>query len=61
MAAMNPLPLRSAVRLAREALYVGVGAGVLAYQRVQVQRRELEKELSRRFSPDPESAEPAPG
>jgi hypothetical protein len=56
--------LRSSTRFAREALYVGVGAGVLAYQRVQVQRRELERELSRRFGgpSDPtETAEPSAG
>jgi hypothetical protein len=58
---MSPLTLRSATRLAREALYIGVGAGVLAVQRLQVQRRELEKELSRRFSSDREPAEPAAG
>ena len=49
-----PGPLRSTLRLAREALYVTVGAGVLAVQKAQVQRRELEIELNRRFSgPDP--------
>jgi hypothetical protein len=49
-----PAPLRSTLRLAREALYVTVGAGVLAVQKAQVQRRELELELNRRFSgPDP--------
>ena len=58
---MNPLSVRSAARLTREAVYIGVGAGVLAYQRLQVQRRELEKELNRRFSSDPEPAEPTPG
>ena len=56
---MNPLTLRSATRLAREALYIGVGAGVLAFQRLQVQRRELEKELNRRFGGN--TAEPTPG
>jgi hypothetical protein len=59
MTAMT-LTVRSATRLAREALYLGVGAGVLGYQRLQVQRRELEKELQARFgSADP--AEPAAG
>jgi hypothetical protein len=61
MIAMSPFSPRSALRYAREALYIGVGAGVLAFQRVQVQRRELEKELNRRFSSDPETAEPTPG
>ena len=56
---MTPLTLRSTTRLAREALYIGVGAGVLAFQRLQVQRRELEKELNRRFGTD--TAEPTPG
>lgn len=41
--------LRSSTRFAREALYIGVGAGVLAFQRLQVQRRELEAEWNRRF------------
>ncbi len=61
MASMNPLSLRSAARLTREAVYIGVGAGVLAYQRLQVQRRDLEKELNRRFASNPEPAEPNPG
>lgn len=47
---MSTTLLVQPVRLAREALYVTVGAGVLAVQKVQVQRRELEAELSRRFS-----------
>ena len=54
---MPPSPLAAPVRgtliLAREALYVTVGAGVLAVQRVQVQRRELARQLSRRFSGSP--------
>lgn len=45
-----PTPLRSTLRLAREALYVTVGAGVLTVQKVQVQRRELEREIGRRFA-----------
>ena len=48
-----PAPVRRTLFLAREALYVTVGAGVLAVQRVQVQRREWERELSRRFSGSP--------
>jgi hypothetical protein len=47
--------LRTSTRYAREALYLSVGAGVLAYQRLQVQRRELEAEWQRRFG----GAEPA--
>jgi hypothetical protein len=53
--------LRTSTRYAREALYIGVGAGVLAYQRLQVQRRELEAEWQRRFGGSSESAEPSPG
>ena len=33
--------------LARDAAYVAVGLGVLAYQRAQVQRGELQKRLSK--------------
>lgn len=33
-------------RLAKESVYVGVGLGVLGFQRAQVVRRELEKRLS---------------
>lgn len=33
------------LRAARESLYVGVGVGVLAFQRIQVQRREWEQRL----------------
>jgi hypothetical protein len=43
-------PLRSTLVLAREAFYVTVGAGVLAVQKAQVQRREWERELGRRFA-----------
>ena len=38
--------------LARDAAYVAVGLGVLAYQRAQVQRVELQKRLSKDFSLD---------
>jgi hypothetical protein len=34
-----------ALRAARESLYLTVGVGVLAFQRVQVQRREWEQRL----------------
>jgi hypothetical protein len=53
--------LRSSTRFAREALYIGVGAGVLAFQRLQVQRRELEAELNRRFGGDADAPEPSAG
>ena len=36
--------------LARDAAYVAVGLGVLAYQRAQVQRLELQNRLSQDFS-----------
>jgi hypothetical protein len=42
-------PIRSSLRFAREALYVTVGAGVLAVQRVQVRRRELERRFGGHF------------
>ncbi len=38
--------------LARDAAYVAVGLGVLAYQRAQVQRIELQNRLSQDFSLD---------
>ena len=38
--------------LARDAAYVAVGLGVLGYQRVQVQRVELQNRLSKDFSLD---------
>ena len=38
--------------LARDAAYVAVGLGVLAYQRAQVQRVELQQRLSKDFSLD---------
>ena len=53
-----PSPLRHSLVLAREALCVTGGAGVLAGQKVQVQRRELEREIGRRFGG---STEPEPG
>lgn len=34
-------------RLARDAFYVSVGFGVLGFQKLQVRRRELEKELAK--------------
>ena len=38
--------------LARDAAYVAVGLGVLGYQRAQVQRVELQNQLSKDFSLD---------
>jgi hypothetical protein len=37
----------TAIELAREATYTAVGLGVLTYQRIQVRRREIERELRR--------------
>lgn len=43
---MSPLPgLGTALRAARDGFYIAVGAGVLAFQRAQVQRRELEAKV----------------
>lgn len=41
------------VRTARDALYVGVGLGLLAFQATQVRRRELERDLGVRVPPTP--------
>lgn len=41
---------QTAVRLARDSFFVTVGFGVLAYQKLQVRRRELEKELDKRLA-----------
>ena len=45
--AENPLDDLAAV--ARDATYVTVGLGVIAFQRFQVRRKELEKELAERL------------
>lgn len=37
----------TATTLAREAAYAAVGLGVLTFQRIQVRRREIERELTR--------------
>lgn len=39
----------TATNLAKDALYVGVGATLLGFQRAQVQRRELEKNMQERM------------
>jgi hypothetical protein len=36
-----------AIGLMRDSLYVTIGFGVIAFQKLQVQRRELEKSLDR--------------
>jgi hypothetical protein len=46
---MAPNPVRATLRLTREALYITVGAGVLAVQRLQVRRRQLERQFGGRF------------
>jgi hypothetical protein len=43
---------KGATDLARDVAYVAVGLGVLAYQRVQVQRVELQNRLSHDFDID---------
>lgn len=40
--------LQDSSRLARDAMYVSIGFGVLGFQKLQVRRRELEKELAKR-------------
>ena len=37
----------NAANVAAEATYTAVGLGVLTYQRIQVRRREIERELRR--------------
>ena len=37
----------AALGVARDATYTTVGLGILTYQRIQVRRRELERELRR--------------
>lgn len=37
----------TAVEITKEATYTAVGLGILAYQRIQVRRREIEKSLQR--------------
>ena len=40
--------LADTARLARSSVYVGIGFGVLGFQKLQVRRRELERDLRRR-------------
>lgn len=42
---MADINLESVVKTAKDAMYVGIGAGVLVFQKAQVQRRELQKQL----------------
>jgi hypothetical protein len=45
-------PFNQVTALATDALYVAVGFGILAFQRLQVQRRELEARVEKRFGPE---------
>jgi hypothetical protein len=47
--AMAELSLETVTNVARDAFYVGVGAGVIAVQKLQVQRVELTKALGTQF------------
>jgi hypothetical protein len=40
---------------ARDAVYTGVGLGILGFQRLQVRRRELERALGVGLPPTPDS------
>ena len=46
---MADLSLETVTNVARDAFYVGVGAGVIAFQKLQVQRVELTKTLTTQF------------
>ncbi len=48
---------QNAVKFARDAVYVGVGAGVLLFQRAQVQRREFAKTVEDRLGAGREQVE----
>lgn len=50
---MAPGPVDDLRRSARDALYVGVGLGVLGVQALQVRRRELERSLGVPVPPGP--------
>jgi prefoldin subunit 5 len=43
---MADVNLENLTKAAKDALYVGVGAGVLVFQKAQVQRRELQRQFS---------------
>jgi ElaB/YqjD/DUF883 family membrane-anchored ribosome-binding protein len=42
---MPGLKVEDITKLAKDALYVGVGLGVIGFQKAQVQRNELQKQL----------------
>jgi hypothetical protein len=52
---MAPDPLHDLRNGARDAVYTGVGLGILGFQRLQVRRRELEKTLGVGLPPSPDS------
>jgi hypothetical protein len=45
-------PFTQVTALATDALYVAVGFGILAFQRLQVHRRELEARVEQNFGPE---------
>jgi hypothetical protein len=45
---MARLQLDDVTNLAKDAAYVSIGLGVIAFQRIQVRRNELEKEIGER-------------
>jgi hypothetical protein len=45
---MARLQLDDVTNLAKDAAYVSIGLGVIAFQRLQVRRNELEKEIGER-------------
>jgi len=42
----SELPLDRLTETARDSLHIGVGLGILAFQAIQVRRRELEEQLT---------------
>ena len=50
---MTSDPLDDLRRSARDVIYVGVGFGVLGFQKLQVRRRELERTLATGVPVDP--------
>jgi len=52
---MAPDPLDDIRNGARDAVYTGVGLGILGFQRLQVRRRELEKALGVELPTSPDS------
>jgi TolA-binding protein len=45
MAAFSPIKMDDITKVLKDTLYVSVGLGVIAFQRAQVQRQELRKQL----------------